>query len=400
MTHPHPFSTSTPPIPAPFLAKKRQILSLLHQDEDTYTDNSPKGSVDVQIRDLIAEINAHEGLVTTSSCAGRVAVFVEGGADRGVVRGGDLNERDGEAVKVVDESKVEGKPKSRLYNAATTTTTTTTATSPGGKGGGRWLYVSHEPVAALNSTSTSSSSAEFAPKGGNDFTNLFNLTPTARYPTSTSNTIPSHPQSSPNTAAPTRLIHLSFSPLILHIHCASLRHAKPVIAAAINAGFRESGVQSLKILDDPEAGVMVAVRTAGLSFETVVGVVVGKDEGGDERGNGEGQDDGVMQSVVSEEYLAMCVDVVNERFRWNEERRERFRRELAAATGREDDRSRRGWEDKEERRRRKMEEGLMKRRAGMRTEDGNAGGTNDEGKEGQDADLEADLSKLDMEPDG
>jgi hypothetical protein len=66
----------------------------------------------------------------------------------------------------------------------------------------------------------------------------------------------------------------------------------------------------------------------------------------------------------------------------------------------DDDRSRWGWEDKEERRRRKMEEGLMKRRAGMRTEDGNAGGTNDEGKEGQDADLEADLSKLDMEPDG
>lgn len=43
-----------------------------------YADLSPKGTVDAGIRELIGEINAREGLVTTSSCAGRVSVFLEG----------------------------------------------------------------------------------------------------------------------------------------------------------------------------------------------------------------------------------------------------------------------------------------------------------------------------------
>ena len=61
-----------------FSAKKRQVLEQLSKDHQEYTDASPKGSVDEGIRDLVQAINNTSGYVTTSSCAGRVAVFLEG----------------------------------------------------------------------------------------------------------------------------------------------------------------------------------------------------------------------------------------------------------------------------------------------------------------------------------
>jgi hypothetical protein len=107
--------TQLPHPPAGFTAKKAKILSQLSTPEADYTDASPKGSVDAGIRDLIDEINARDGLVTTSSCAGRVSVFVEGSK---TPRGPDVE---------TDRSKP--------------------ASAVGGKGGGgTWLFVSHDPV--------------------------------------------------------------------------------------------------------------------------------------------------------------------------------------------------------------------------------------------------------------
>ena len=91
-----------PPIPSTFNCKKATILEGLSVPDSEYSDKSPKGSVDERIRELINEINAYDGFVTTSSCAGRIAVFQEGH---------------------VGSSGV-----------------------PGGKGGGKFLFVSHEPV--------------------------------------------------------------------------------------------------------------------------------------------------------------------------------------------------------------------------------------------------------------
>lgn len=112
-----------PPIPPLFTRKKSAILSSLARPSDTYTDLSPKGSIDVRIRPLIDRLNALEGVVTTSSCAGRVSVFLEGrkggGEEEGKVRGEEVGRDRGE----------EGKDRSR------------------GKGrGGRWLFVSHDPL--------------------------------------------------------------------------------------------------------------------------------------------------------------------------------------------------------------------------------------------------------------
>lgn len=54
-----------------FESSKKQVL----HDIQTGIDSSPKGSIDVPIRDLVAILNDIEGLVTTSSCSGRISIF-------------------------------------------------------------------------------------------------------------------------------------------------------------------------------------------------------------------------------------------------------------------------------------------------------------------------------------
>ncbi len=127
------------PGPSPgFRARKREILDRLAVPTADYTDASPKGSVDEGIRHLITEINRREGLVTTSSCAGRVSVFLEGRkkAPAAAARAGSLSagakpeDDDGED----DEDGEPARSTARLASA-------------GGKGGGgSWLFVSHDPI--------------------------------------------------------------------------------------------------------------------------------------------------------------------------------------------------------------------------------------------------------------
>lgn len=112
---------STVNIPAVFETRKSKILEELSLPDAEYTDLSPKGSVDEGIRDLIRDINALPGLVTTSSCAGRISVFLEGRKKTGAPQ------QESEARQFAPS---------------------------GGKGTGRWLYVSHDPfVRSPNQTS-------------------------------------------------------------------------------------------------------------------------------------------------------------------------------------------------------------------------------------------------------
>lgn len=110
------------PILPNFTAKKEAILVSLAVSEPLYTDFSPKGSVDEAIRPLIERVNALEGVVTTSSCSGRVSVFLEG------TKHARLEENRDDAEDLHGGSREQ-------------------AAVPGGKGmGGRWLFVSHSPV--------------------------------------------------------------------------------------------------------------------------------------------------------------------------------------------------------------------------------------------------------------
>lgn len=113
---PKPDIFTNPTIPEIFETRKSQIIQDLSVPETEYTDLSPKGSIDQGIRDLIHNINALPGLVTTSSCAGRISIFLEG---RG--KGRDQKQRQ--------------------------------FVPSGGKGAGKWLYVSHEPVNIQDSNS-------------------------------------------------------------------------------------------------------------------------------------------------------------------------------------------------------------------------------------------------------
>ena len=111
---------STGELPQAFIARKAKILADLAGPIIDYTDASPKGSIDTLIIPLITGINTLPQFVTTSSCSGRISVYLEGSKDDGHV----------------NESAVpaEGGVK-------------TTVAGTGGKGGGgRWLYVSHDPV--------------------------------------------------------------------------------------------------------------------------------------------------------------------------------------------------------------------------------------------------------------
>lgn len=139
--------TTSTTISASFLSRKRKILADLSVPDAEYTDLSPKGSVDEGIRDLIRDVNGLEGLVTTSSCAGRVSVFLEGqkrGRDRkqtqnappsDVKKNYDDDDDDGEDHREDDDGDAEQQERMGTKFA-----------SAGGKGGGRWLYVSHDPV--------------------------------------------------------------------------------------------------------------------------------------------------------------------------------------------------------------------------------------------------------------
>lgn len=117
-----------------FVARKQKILEQLDTPDTEYHDLSPKGSVDEPIRALIGEINALDGLVTTSSCSGRISVFLEG-RKTGL---NDVTEEEGE------ESRA----------------------GPGGKGGGgAWLFISHTPIERLQNESTATFAAQFGLTG-------------------------------------------------------------------------------------------------------------------------------------------------------------------------------------------------------------------------------------------
>ena len=131
---------------------------------------------------------------------------------------------------------------------------------------------------------------------------------------------------------------------------ASLHHAQTILAAAINAGFRESGIQSLKNLDDAEAFPMVAIRTAGVALESLVGILPDRIQ---DQKDGTETEEHIVR-IVSEEYLELLVNIANERFKTNAERMKRFEQDLF----KRESGLRQAWEDSKSRQERKRAEGL------------------------------------------
>lgn len=131
---------------------------------------------------------------------------------------------------------------------------------------------------------------------------------------------------------------------------ASLKHAQPVLAAATAAGFRESGLQSLRNLDDADAFPIVAVRSSGLALESIIGLREYHKDGD------------IARSLVSGEYLQMLVAISNERFKTNTERVARFRARLMESSSGAPSNKPPGWEDSEVRKARMRMEGLQRKK--------------------------------------
>lgn len=126
-------SSEIPSLAPSFVAKKSAILRDLSTPASSYEDASPKGSIDVGIVDLIDRINKLDGFVTTSSCSGRISVFVEGKK-----KAEDRPQVDEDQTKGVDGIEQSSQDKE-------------TVAGTGGKGGGgKWLYVSHDPFVFVN----------------------------------------------------------------------------------------------------------------------------------------------------------------------------------------------------------------------------------------------------------
>ncbi|KAH7037498.1 methyltransferase TYW3-domain-containing protein [Microdochium trichocladiopsis] len=295
-----------PTPPAAFVERKQRILQQLSVPTDEYTDASPKGSIDVGIRDLIDEINALDGFVTTSSCAGRVSVFVEG-------------VKNASAAGAVSDGQAE-------VGAATTTieeaALPATLAGVGGKGGGgNWLFVSHDPVPFKAGVDDP---AQVLGLSGANMSESFFEQP----------------------EADSRLMHFKFEPMILHVLTASPEHAQLLLRCGLQAGFRESGAINLTASAGETVMPMVAIRSMGLLLESLVGEQI----------------QGQRYCTVSSGYLGRLLDISNHRFHENTKRIARFRSAVLDATStKATKKDGTEWEDAETRRARKREEGLRRR---------------------------------------
>ena len=118
----------------------------------------------------------------------------------------------------------------------------------------------------------------------------------------------------------------------------------------MGAGFRESGAVSLGSSKSGEAKPVVAIRSTGYSFDSIIGYQ---------------DDEGRNISLVDEGHLITLVCIANERFKINLERIARFRTQLldsyqpALISGPSDS----NWEDADVRKQRKRAEGLARQQA-------------------------------------
>ncbi|ORY67285.1 methyltransferase TYW3-domain-containing protein [Pseudomassariella vexata] len=287
-----------PPPPPAFQQRKHKILEQLSTPDADYNDASPKGSVDVGIRDLIDKINSLDGFVTTSSCAGRVSVFVEG-------------RKSGEKNVVDNEEDASGMASNNLAGV-------------GGKGGGgKWLFVSHDPV-------------DVGGEGENgDVEKLLGLKSGDKEST----------QERLLESDAARLIHFKFEPMILHVLTASPEHAQLLLRCGLQAGFRESGAINLTSARDEPVTPIVAIRSMGLALESIIGVQVGDD----------------IQPTVSSSYLQDFLRISGERFVENTKRIGRIRTGILEATSAPTKKDGTKWEDAASRRERKKAEGLRRK---------------------------------------
>lgn len=99
----------------------------------------------------------------------------------------------------------------------------------------------------------------------------------------------------------------------LRILCSSLESAQKLDTAALQSGFRESGISSISTDNLRTSTAMVAIRNTDLAFDSVIGYEA---------------DDGKLIPMVTEAYMRVLVELCNEKFRVNKQKTEAFRQAL------------------------------------------------------------------------
>jgi hypothetical protein len=96
---------------------------------------------------------------------------------------------------------------------------------------------------------------------------------------------------------------------------ASAEDAQIALKAALQAGFRESGISGLFDSKGRPSTPVVAVRSSGLSLDAIIGYT---------DPNAPELDAGILHPMISESYLRTILGLANQRFATNEERKCRF----------------------------------------------------------------------------
>ncbi|KEQ65615.1 uncharacterized protein M437DRAFT_41233 [Aureobasidium melanogenum CBS 110374] len=233
-----------------FATQKTELLRLTAPD--ALNNISP---IDVGIRKLVDEINEIETLVTTNSCAGRIVVYLEGRSSTS--------------------------PRSNLEDHARISGASIAADDNNGQS----LFVAHDPLPL-------SGKSLVAPMLGlADHTNL----------------------GVPPSIEGVRWVRCKFEPMCLRILCASLESAQKLDTAALQSGFRESGISSISTDNLRASTAMVAIRNTDLAFDSVIGYEA---------------DDGKLIPMVTEAYMRVLVELCNEKFKVNKQKTEAFREAL------------------------------------------------------------------------
>jgi tRNA wybutosine-synthesizing protein 3 len=167
-----------------FDQKKKHILQEIGLNSETNPDASPKGTIDSLCIPLITLINSHRDMVTTSSCSGRLSVFLEGAKSLNDTLTYENTDGNREKIKI------------------------------GAKGdGGHWLFVSHEKQEII----------EWWKNEGLKF----------KYETDIKDD---------NYDTKTSYVLFKYEPLILHVKCRDFKSASRLYSTAMGCGFRESGI--------------------------------------------------------------------------------------------------------------------------------------------------------------
>lgn len=168
-----------------FDQKKQHILKEIGLNSEENPDASPKGTIDDLCIPLITLINSHRDMVTTSSCSGRLSVFLEG-----------------------------SKQLKQDAGAASTSAEDRGQVKIGAKGdGGHWLFVSHEKENIIDWWKREDVSFKY-------------------------DTCINEKDYGTNT----RYVLFKYEPLILHVKCRDFKSASALYSTAMGCGFRESGI--------------------------------------------------------------------------------------------------------------------------------------------------------------